>query len=228
MRDIAHVYAPMGLDIQERWSVGGNLPGEPREPREIGVNVPRDVLYLREDVNMNVNRMFTSFVKAKLNRAHGTLVDRLLKKGEIIEDVNYEAAMSETMSQSDGSSVHNPMSPTQAHHRLSANTYRTSVMSGYDQKDKLSPQVHPPTEDKGGYHHPQHSPYQSSTHSSSMNGPPSGKSFISELPGSIPATSPQLQQQQQQKPVELYSPGRPPTGVMKFDPPPIDKKKKAH
>ncbi|KKY22687.1 hypothetical protein UCRPC4_g03189 [Phaeomoniella chlamydospora] len=94
-----HVYAPMGLDIQEKWSIGGNLPGEPREPRELGITVPRDVLYLREDVNMNVSRIFTNYTKTKLNKAHTTLVERLLLKGEIIEDVNYKNAMLDTISQ---------------------------------------------------------------------------------------------------------------------------------
>merc|ERR1711977_778306 len=29
-----HVYAPMGLDIKEKWTLGGNMPGEPVMPAE--------------------------------------------------------------------------------------------------------------------------------------------------------------------------------------------------
>lgn len=43
-----HVYAPMGTDIRERWSLNGSLPGEPLEPVELGIGAPRQGLYLRE------------------------------------------------------------------------------------------------------------------------------------------------------------------------------------
>lgn len=43
-----HVYAPMGTDIRERWSLNGNLPGEPPEPVELGIGAPAQGLYLRE------------------------------------------------------------------------------------------------------------------------------------------------------------------------------------
>lgn len=34
-----HVYAPMGLEIKQKWTLGGNLPHEPVMPREIGVSL---------------------------------------------------------------------------------------------------------------------------------------------------------------------------------------------
>ncbi|EFR04718.1 hypothetical protein MGYG_07726 [Nannizzia gypsea CBS 118893] len=81
-----HVYAPTGLDIQEKWSVGGNMPGEPREAMELGIpGAPREGLYLREDVNMRCNVLATGFVKKTLRRAHAVLVDRLLLKTDIDE-----------------------------------------------------------------------------------------------------------------------------------------------
>ncbi|DAA73211.1 TPA_exp: Uncharacterized protein A8136_5136 [Trichophyton benhamiae CBS 112371] len=81
-----HVYAPTGLDIQEKWSVGGNMPGEPRETVELGIpGAPREGLYLREDVNMRCNVLATGFVKKTLRRAHAVLVDRLLFKADIDE-----------------------------------------------------------------------------------------------------------------------------------------------
>lgn len=32
-----HVYAPTGLDIRDKWTVCGNMPGEPRETIELGL-----------------------------------------------------------------------------------------------------------------------------------------------------------------------------------------------
>lgn len=84
-----HVYAPMGLDIKNKWTVRGNMPGEPREARELGVDTPRDGLYLREDVDMRCNRVMTGFVKKNLKSAHRVLVERLLAKATLAEDIQY-------------------------------------------------------------------------------------------------------------------------------------------
>ncbi|KAL1846832.1 hypothetical protein Plec18170_008974 [Paecilomyces lecythidis] len=82
-----HVYAPAGLDIKEKWSVCGNMPGEPREPVELGLaNAPREGLYLREDVDMRCNIVMTNFVKRTLKKAHQVLVDRLVVKADIIKE----------------------------------------------------------------------------------------------------------------------------------------------
>lgn len=81
-----HIYAPMGLDIREKWSIGGSLPGEPPEPRELGVEVPRQGLYIREDGDMKCNVLLTSFVRKNLDNAHKVLVERILKKAERVED----------------------------------------------------------------------------------------------------------------------------------------------
>ncbi|KAL9621040.1 MAG: hypothetical protein Q9160_004425 [Pyrenula sp. 1 TL-2023] len=84
-----HVYAPMGLDIKNKWTVRGNMPGEPREARELGIDAPRDGLYLREDVDMRCNRVMTGFVKKNLKSAHKVLVERLMAKAELAEDIQY-------------------------------------------------------------------------------------------------------------------------------------------
>ncbi|KAL9070768.1 MAG: hypothetical protein Q9157_005708 [Trypethelium eluteriae] len=84
-----HVYAPLGLDIKEKWTVGGNLPGEPREPVEMGLGAPKDGLYLREDVDMRSNFMTTSFVKRTLKKAHEKLVDRMIERAHLVETRNY-------------------------------------------------------------------------------------------------------------------------------------------
>lgn len=81
-----HIYAPMGLDIREKWSIGGSLPGEPPEHRELGLNTPRTGLYIREDGDMRCNILLSSFVRKNLDNAHKVLVERILKKAERVEE----------------------------------------------------------------------------------------------------------------------------------------------
>lgn len=80
-----HVYAPLGLDIKAKWSVGGSLPGEPKQPVELGLGIPKEGLWLREDVKMKCNVMLISFVKKTFKDAHSTLVNRLVEKAHILE-----------------------------------------------------------------------------------------------------------------------------------------------
>lgn len=81
------VYAPMGLSIKERWTIGGNAPGEPVQPAEIGIGAPVSGLYLREDVEIKCNFMITKFVRKQLKDALATLVARLLVKSQLLEAV---------------------------------------------------------------------------------------------------------------------------------------------
>lgn len=80
-----HIYAPMGLDIREKWTVAGTLPGEPDEPQELGLNAPRRGLYLREDGEMKCNFLMTGFVRKNLNESHKVLVERILAKAERVQ-----------------------------------------------------------------------------------------------------------------------------------------------
>ncbi|KAF2118992.1 hypothetical protein BDV96DRAFT_487359, partial [Lophiotrema nucula] len=75
-----HVYAPLGLEIRAKWSVGGCLPGEPKQPTELGLGIPKEGLYVREDVRMKCNIMMISFVKKTFKESHSKLVDRLVEK----------------------------------------------------------------------------------------------------------------------------------------------------
>ncbi|GAB7343400.1 hypothetical protein MBLNU457_1435t1 [Dothideomycetes sp. NU457] len=87
-----HIYAPAGLEIKEKWAIGGNEQGEEREILELGLHgVPREGLYLREDVDMKCNMLMTSFVKKTLKKAHAVLVERLLAKADLEEDRAYRA-----------------------------------------------------------------------------------------------------------------------------------------
>lgn len=84
-----HVYAPAGLEIKEKWSIGGNEAHEEREVIEIGMaglGVPREGLYLREDVDMKCSIFLTNFVKKTLKKAHQVLVERLVMKADLQDD----------------------------------------------------------------------------------------------------------------------------------------------
>jgi hypothetical protein len=80
-----HVYAPLGLDIRSRWLLGGSLPGEPRAPVELGLDIPTQGLYLRENVDMKCNIVMAGFVKKNLKNSHASLVERLVGKATMVE-----------------------------------------------------------------------------------------------------------------------------------------------
>ncbi|KAI0132088.1 hypothetical protein BJ170DRAFT_230596 [Xylariales sp. AK1849] len=78
-----HCYAPMGTHIRERWSLGGTLPGEPKQPVELGLGAPSQGLYIREDVEVRCNFLMAGFVKKTILKAHGVLVERLASKAQL-------------------------------------------------------------------------------------------------------------------------------------------------
>ncbi|KAI4285790.1 MAG: hypothetical protein L6R38_000343 [Xanthoria sp. 2 TBL-2021] len=106
-----HVYAPLGLDIKDKWTLGGTLPHEPKEPVEIGLGVPKEGLWLREDVDMRCNIMATGFVKKTLKKAHGTLVERLVEKAHLTETELHNNRLEEHNSNSILSYYSDPRSP---------------------------------------------------------------------------------------------------------------------
>ncbi|WPH04717.1 Hypothetical protein R9X50_00761000 [Acrodontium crateriforme] len=81
----AHVYAPMGVDLRNKYRVGGNQPGEPREARELGLETPQDGLYLREDHEITCSVPLTAtFVKKEMKAATAIMVDRMTRKAELL------------------------------------------------------------------------------------------------------------------------------------------------
>ncbi|KAH4238516.1 hypothetical protein HBI64_030910 [Parastagonospora nodorum] len=80
-----HVYAPLGLDIRGKWSVGGSLPGEPKETAKKGVNTPRHGIYIREDVTMTCSSLLMGFVKRTFKDSHAALVEKLVEKAHLLE-----------------------------------------------------------------------------------------------------------------------------------------------
>lgn len=111
------------------------MPGEPREARELGVETPRDGLYLREEVDMRCNIVMTSFVKKNLKNAHKVLVERLLKKVEFVEEVHYQHSMSSGSVRN--SIVTPPITPsTQSHQYLSQHSDGSVIDDMYKYGDK--------------------------------------------------------------------------------------------
>ena len=96
----SHCYAPLGTRIKSRWTLGGSLPGEPREPVELGLGIPREGLWLREDVELECNLLMTSFVKKSLKTAHDTLVERMVQKGHLREAEVHNANLAQRQSMS--------------------------------------------------------------------------------------------------------------------------------
>ena len=103
-----HVFAPAGVDIQGKWSVGGNAPGEERETMEIGVNKPKDGLYLREDVDLKCNVFLTNFVKRNLKKSHGVLVQRVLQNADSMEEARARSTRPESTRSSSRNSIGQP------------------------------------------------------------------------------------------------------------------------
>ncbi|EME40734.1 hypothetical protein DOTSEDRAFT_100138, partial [Dothistroma septosporum NZE10] len=82
----SHVYAPMGVDLRNKYRIGGNQPGEPRETRELGIDTPLDGLYLREDVEIVCNLALAGFVKKETKEATGKMIARLARKAELLDE----------------------------------------------------------------------------------------------------------------------------------------------
>jgi hypothetical protein len=83
-----HVFAPGGVDIHGKWSVGGNMPNEPRESLELGISKPLDGLYIREDVDLRCNVFIANFVKRNLKKSHSTATQKLIKRAREMERQN--------------------------------------------------------------------------------------------------------------------------------------------
>ncbi|KAK1755447.1 hypothetical protein QBC47DRAFT_189485 [Echria macrotheca] len=84
-----HIYAPMNVDLRNTYRIAGNQPGfEPPEVPEIGLKAlgaPTDGLYLREEIEIKCNVTVMSFVKAQLKKAGGEMVQRIIKKAELLD-----------------------------------------------------------------------------------------------------------------------------------------------
>ncbi|KFH47376.1 hypothetical protein ACRE_017990 [Hapsidospora chrysogenum ATCC 11550] len=121
-----HIYVPFGIDLRNRYHIGGNQPGvEAPEHRELGLDklgAPKDGLYLREDIEIRGNISVVGFVKSQLKAASKEMVQRIIRKAELLDAGVLQAMMTEdgklhTVNPNDRSH-HNatPGSPTSVNH----------------------------------------------------------------------------------------------------------------
>lgn len=81
-----HTFVPLGIDIKSKWRIAGDQPDEPRKFKEFRHDAaPENGLYLQEDIEINCNITLISFVKNQLKAASKVLVDRLIKKAELLD-----------------------------------------------------------------------------------------------------------------------------------------------
>ncbi|KAF2133281.1 hypothetical protein P153DRAFT_307949 [Dothidotthia symphoricarpi CBS 119687] len=80
-----HIYAPAGVDLRNKWQICGNQPGEPPQTHEMGIGAPPEGLYLREDIEIKCNMTMVSFVKKETKAASKILVERLIRKAELLD-----------------------------------------------------------------------------------------------------------------------------------------------
>ena len=112
-----HIYVPFGIDLRNRYRIAGNQPGiEPPEHRELGLDAlgaPKDGLYLREDIEIRGNISVVGFVKAQLKSASKEMVQRIIRKAELLDAGVLQAMMTEdgklqTVNPMDRSQLYNP------------------------------------------------------------------------------------------------------------------------
>lgn len=100
-----HVFAPAGVDIKTKWSVGGSLPGEEKESVELGLNAPREGLYIREDADLRCSVFVMNFVKRNLKKGHLVLCERLIQKASLAEEERLTQIQRESVISSDADSI---------------------------------------------------------------------------------------------------------------------------
>ncbi|KAL4722130.1 hypothetical protein ACLX1H_010901 [Fusarium chlamydosporum] len=85
----SHIYIPLGIDMRNKYRIMGNQPGiEPPEQPELGLEqlgAPKEGLYLRTDVELKANITLMSFVKAESRKASVDMVNRMVKKAELLD-----------------------------------------------------------------------------------------------------------------------------------------------
>ncbi|KAL8826586.1 MAG: hypothetical protein Q9191_003712 [Dirinaria sp. TL-2023a] len=143
-----HCFAPAGLDIKGKWTVGGSLPGEPKEPSELGLGLPKHGLWLREDVDMRCNVLMTSFVKKTLKKAHSTLVARLVQKAHLMEAESLNDSLSQLGDRRNSYATYNtpgapPAQQTQPYSDVSSLRSSDLSQSPQCQQDGFTPMTSP-------------------------------------------------------------------------------------
>ncbi|KAL6876943.1 hypothetical protein J3F83DRAFT_712473 [Trichoderma novae-zelandiae] len=224
-----HIYAPMNIDLRNTYRICGNQPGvEPPEHREIGLEAlgaPSDGLYLREDIEVKANITMVSFVKAQLKAANKEMVQRIIKKAELLDAGVLKAMMEDGKLKTVNP---NDRSTTPAVAAMSPHSRQPSVNYGAaGQKGAQMPPSYSPAYPHYAYPAPpqppqtpqMYDPRQSVYSSTPQPGlyapppiPPKEQMVIMELPGDYPPHFSQPGQGQGLYASPLPSPGyRPPS-----------------
>jgi hypothetical protein len=115
-----HIYAPAGVDLRNKWQICGNQPGERPETRELGIDAPPEGLYLREDIQITCNMTMVSFVKKETKAASKVLVERLIKKAELLDSGVLQAMMEDGKLKTVNPADRRPQSANQTNAPLSS------------------------------------------------------------------------------------------------------------
>ncbi|OAG08132.1 uncharacterized protein CC84DRAFT_1173677 [Paraphaeosphaeria sporulosa] len=163
-----HTYAPANVDVRNKWQICGTQPGEPPETQELGIGAPAEGLYLREDIEIKCNMTMTSFVKKEMKAASKVLVDRMLKKAELLDSGAISAMMEngklKTINPADRSSVAklaaSPDSPNQQPYKLPNSPMRSPAFPATQMyhPSKHTGEQGAVMELPGDFYHPQPSP----------------------------------------------------------------------
>ncbi|KAG5921174.1 hypothetical protein E4U53_003829 [Claviceps sorghi] len=121
-----HLYAPLKIDVRYKYQVAGNQPGiEPSKQRDAeleSLGAPEDGLYLRADIEFKCNVAMASFVKSQAETATKKMVERIVKKAELLD-----AGILQAMTQNGRLKVINPNDLSQpATNRTSGVPYNPS------------------------------------------------------------------------------------------------------
>jgi hypothetical protein len=79
--------------VAEERQICGNQPDEPPEPKELDSGAPPEGLYIREDVEIKCNVTMINFVKKGTKAAAKIMVERLVKKAELLDSRALQAMM---------------------------------------------------------------------------------------------------------------------------------------
>lgn len=159
-----HTFAPAGLDLRGKWTVGGNEPGEPREKLELGSDAPRDGLYIKEDVDMRCNILLTGFVKKNLTKSHKSVVDKLASLGtspdEHAPDGGYVHSQSKPQ--------HQPLTPVDSNTVFGPDSYTVGHSAGSQKEPSSEPFSHHVGNHKSRRHQTQSSRLHPHSHNPSF------------------------------------------------------------
>lgn len=155
-----HIYAPFNIDMRNKYTIAGNQPGiEPPENREIGLEAlgaPKDGLYLREDIEIKCNITMTSFVKTQSKAASKEMVQRIIKKAELLDAGILQAMMHEGRLKTHNPNDRSSMMPPEKMGSPPPTSTSPGFPPSYDQSNPASPRASNfPASPNMGYARPQ-------------------------------------------------------------------------